>query len=72
LITKPENVFREIDLIVEIFLVGTNIDPEKNKVEFDKDLLKFCVDETKLMMQGEEFHDKLNVIGVLYLKENNQ
>lgn len=71
MITTAENVFREVDLVVDIFLVGTNIDPEKYKVEFDKDLLKYCLDNTKKMMQSEEFHDKLNVIGVCYLKENN-
>lgn len=53
-------------------MVITNVDPEKHKLKIDEDLLKFVVDNLNELSKSDGMKDKLNVISVLLLKENNQ
>ena len=47
------------------------MDHEKTGLELDLDLLKFVVDKTNVLSSSEEMKDRLNVISVILLKENN-
>ena len=63
-------VLEEIDLLIDILLVATNVDPEKHKLQFDADLLRFIITNSKLVFHSESLKDKLDVISVQLLGEN--
>mmetsp|Transcript_38784 Transcript_38784/g.34477 ORF Transcript_38784/g.34477 Transcript_38784/m.34477 type:complete len:144 (+) Transcript_38784:586-1017(+) len=69
---KMQDIFDELDVVIDIFLVLTNVDLEKHKVKIDEDLLRFCIENMRKLTESQEFKDRLNVISVLLLKENNE
>lgn len=69
-IVNMQHVFEEMDILVDIFLIMTNIDPEQHKLTFDADLMRFCLATAKLIFESDSLKDKLDVISVQFLKEN--
>ncbi len=65
-----QNVFEEMDILVDIFLIITNIDPEQHKLTFDANLMKWALQQAKIVFESDGFKDKLEVISVQLLKEN--
>jgi len=65
-----QQVFDEMDILVDIFLIITNIDPEQHKLTFDADLMRWVLHNAKAIFESESFKDKLDVISVQLLKEN--
>jgi len=69
-IVNMQQVFDEMDILIDIFLIITNIDPEQHKLTFDADLMRFVLASSKLAFESDSFKDKLDVISVQLLKEN--
>lgn len=60
----------EIDIIIDLFMVLTNLDPEKHKLEIDEELLRKLLNYIPKVTSREDLKNKIDVIKVLILKEN--
>ena len=59
----------ETDIILDIYVVLTNLDPEKTKIEMDEATLKKLLGLVTKVTSKEEIQNKIDVIKVLILKE---
>jgi len=60
----------DIDLVIDILVVLTNVDPKSYEVKFDLELARELLTCTRKMISQEDLLNKLDVISVLFLKEN--
>lgn len=60
----------EIDIVIDIFVVITNLDPEKHKPEIDLELLRKLLEFIPKVTSKEEIKNRVDVIYALILKEN--
>jgi len=60
----------EIDIVVDVFVVLTNLDPEKYQLDIDLELLRKLLGLIPKVTSKEEIKNKTDVIYALILKEN--
>jgi len=72
---KTESCMEDIDVIVDMFLVLSNVNQElaeedaKSPVKFDKDLAYDLINRTRKFITKEEVLNKIDVICLVFFKE---
>lgn len=67
---KDFNYEEEIILVLDIFLVLTNVPELEKKINFNKDALSFMLERIKGDFKQSEIQDKIDVIACMFCQLN--